>query len=248
MVHNGIEYGLMASYAEGLNLLAHANIGKPRATSTPRPLRCAIPSCTSTTSTSPPSPKCGGGEAWSRRGCSTSPRTRSASRRTSPSSRAACPTPARGGGRRSPRSTSARPRRSSPLRSTSGSRRVARPTSPTACLSAMRKEFGGHDEKPAESVTGTIEGRAEARRGRACGRVGRVGHDRRSRHRVDRGVGDPRHRCRARRRSAPRHRRRPDLHRERARRDAPRASRSPRSPSIRSSTSPSTAPTRSTRR
>jgi 6-phosphogluconate dehydrogenase len=28
MVHNGIEYGLMAAYAEGMNLLAHANIGK----------------------------------------------------------------------------------------------------------------------------------------------------------------------------------------------------------------------------
>jgi 6-phosphogluconate dehydrogenase len=28
MVHNGIEYGLMASYAEGLNVLAHANAGK----------------------------------------------------------------------------------------------------------------------------------------------------------------------------------------------------------------------------
>ncbi len=27
MVHNGIEYGLMAAYAEGLNILAHANIG-----------------------------------------------------------------------------------------------------------------------------------------------------------------------------------------------------------------------------
>ncbi len=27
MVHNGIEYGLMAAYAEGFNLLAHANIG-----------------------------------------------------------------------------------------------------------------------------------------------------------------------------------------------------------------------------
>ncbi len=27
MVHNGIEYGLMAAYAEGLNLLAHANVG-----------------------------------------------------------------------------------------------------------------------------------------------------------------------------------------------------------------------------
>ena len=28
MVHNGIEYGLMAAYAEGLNVLYHANIGK----------------------------------------------------------------------------------------------------------------------------------------------------------------------------------------------------------------------------
>jgi 6-phosphogluconate dehydrogenase len=28
MVHNGIEYGLMAAYAEGLNILAHAGIGK----------------------------------------------------------------------------------------------------------------------------------------------------------------------------------------------------------------------------
>jgi 6-phosphogluconate dehydrogenase len=27
MVHNGIEYGLMAAYAEGLNLLKHANVG-----------------------------------------------------------------------------------------------------------------------------------------------------------------------------------------------------------------------------
>jgi 6-phosphogluconate dehydrogenase len=28
MVHNGIEYGMMAAYAEGLNVLHHANIGK----------------------------------------------------------------------------------------------------------------------------------------------------------------------------------------------------------------------------
>ena len=28
MVHNGIEYGIMAAYAEGLNVLKHANIGK----------------------------------------------------------------------------------------------------------------------------------------------------------------------------------------------------------------------------
>jgi 6-phosphogluconate dehydrogenase len=28
MVHNGIEYGLMAAYAEGMNVLRHANVGK----------------------------------------------------------------------------------------------------------------------------------------------------------------------------------------------------------------------------
>ena len=28
MVHNGVEYGLMAAYAEGLNILKHANVGK----------------------------------------------------------------------------------------------------------------------------------------------------------------------------------------------------------------------------
>ncbi len=32
MVHNGIEYGIMAAYAEGLNILRHANAGKERRT------------------------------------------------------------------------------------------------------------------------------------------------------------------------------------------------------------------------
>jgi 6-phosphogluconate dehydrogenase len=32
MVHNGIEYGIMASYAEGLNILSHANAGKLKRT------------------------------------------------------------------------------------------------------------------------------------------------------------------------------------------------------------------------
>jgi 6-phosphogluconate dehydrogenase len=32
MVHNGIEYGIMASYAEGLNILHHANAGKQQRT------------------------------------------------------------------------------------------------------------------------------------------------------------------------------------------------------------------------
>ena len=33
MVHNGIEYGVMAAYAEGLNILKQANIGKRTHTS-----------------------------------------------------------------------------------------------------------------------------------------------------------------------------------------------------------------------
>jgi 6-phosphogluconate dehydrogenase len=41
MVHNGIEYGLMAAYAEGLNVLRHANVGKrpPGADAETAPLR-----------------------------------------------------------------------------------------------------------------------------------------------------------------------------------------------------------------
>jgi 6-phosphogluconate dehydrogenase len=40
MVHNGIEYALMAAYAEGFNLLAHANAGAPNAeTADTTPLR-----------------------------------------------------------------------------------------------------------------------------------------------------------------------------------------------------------------
>src|SRR5215467_11139604 len=30
MVHNGIEYGIMAAYAEGMNILRHANVGEQR--------------------------------------------------------------------------------------------------------------------------------------------------------------------------------------------------------------------------
>jgi 6-phosphogluconate dehydrogenase len=33
MVHNGVEYGIMAAYAEGLNILHHANVGKQKPSS-----------------------------------------------------------------------------------------------------------------------------------------------------------------------------------------------------------------------
>ena len=75
MVHNGIEYGIMAAYAEGLNILQQRQRRDAGAAgTTPRPRRCATRSTTSTTSTSPRSPRCGGAAASSRRGCSTSPR------------------------------------------------------------------------------------------------------------------------------------------------------------------------------
>ena len=32
MVHNGIEYGIMAAYAEGINILHHANVGREQHT------------------------------------------------------------------------------------------------------------------------------------------------------------------------------------------------------------------------
>jgi 6-phosphogluconate dehydrogenase len=41
MVHNGIEYGIMAAYAEGFNILRHANVGKrePKIDAETTPLR-----------------------------------------------------------------------------------------------------------------------------------------------------------------------------------------------------------------
>ena len=53
MVHNGIEYGVMAAYAEGLNILRNANAGKIEREGDAETRRSNTPSTTSTTSTSP---------------------------------------------------------------------------------------------------------------------------------------------------------------------------------------------------
>ena len=72
MVHNGIEYGLMAAYAEGLNILHHANAGKEHrdvdAETTPLRAPGALPV---RSRPAPTSPRSGGAAASSRRGCST---------------------------------------------------------------------------------------------------------------------------------------------------------------------------------
>ncbi len=121
---------------------------------TPRPRRCATRSTTSTTSTSPRSPRCGGGAAWSRRGCSTSPRTRC--RRIADARRL------RGPGVR----LAARVAGPSLAAIDEGvpadvlTRRAVRPASSSRgdadfadrLLSAMRKEFGGHDEKLDQTI------------------------------------------------------------------------------------------------
>ncbi|MFD0502255.1 hypothetical protein ACFQ0G_03360 [Streptomyces chiangmaiensis] len=70
MVHNGIEYGMMAAIAEGLSIIEHADAGLETAPSTPRPLRCANRKPTSTRSTSAKLPRYGAaarswGPGWS---------------------------------------------------------------------------------------------------------------------------------------------------------------------------------------
>ncbi len=134
MVHNGIEYGLMAAYAEGLNILQARQRRQGRSTPpTPRRRRCAIPSTTSTTSTCREIT-----EVW-RRGSviaswlldlTAAALCDNPDLATSP---AASPTPARAAGRSRRRSTRACRRPSSPRRSPSASPRAATRTSPTAC-------------------------------------------------------------------------------------------------------------------
>ncbi len=71
MVHNGIEYGIMAAYAEGLNVLRHADAGKYQQTHDAETAPSATPNSTSTSSTCRTSPRCGGAAASSPRGSST---------------------------------------------------------------------------------------------------------------------------------------------------------------------------------
>ena len=117
---------------------------------TPRRRRSSIPSTTSTRSTRPRSPRSGGAAASSARGCSTSPPRRCSSRPTLDGVRRPRLRLGRG-----PLDVDRRDRGGRPgagadrRRSTPGSPRAGSTTSPTRLLSAMRKEFGGHDEKKA---------------------------------------------------------------------------------------------------
>ena len=63
MVHNGIEYGLMAAYAEGLNILKHADVGRRAHAPDAGRRRCAIPTTIATSSICRPSPRSGAAAA-----------------------------------------------------------------------------------------------------------------------------------------------------------------------------------------
>ena len=61
MVHNGIEYAIMAAYAEGLNILKHADVGMHMEDIDAETTPLREPSTTSTRSTPPTWPRCGAG-------------------------------------------------------------------------------------------------------------------------------------------------------------------------------------------
>ena len=134
MVHNGIEYGIMAAYAEGLDVLRAANAGKHAARDRRRNHAAAQSRALSVRDQR-------GGR---RRGLAArqrdllvaarpdryGPRRRI---RRSRSFRAVCPTPAKGAGRSRLRSTRECPLRCSRPRCTSASARAATRRSRTSC-------------------------------------------------------------------------------------------------------------------
>jgi 6-phosphogluconate dehydrogenase len=146
MVHNGIEYAIMAAYAEGLNVLKHANVGTSvrEADAETTPLRdpkyyrydLDIPEIT---------------EVWRRGSVVASwlldlTATATLEDPELRRSRAGCPTRERDGGRCSRRSTRASRRTcSASLFDRFESRGEA--DFANRILSAMREQFGGHTEK-----------------------------------------------------------------------------------------------------
>ena len=148
MVHNGIEYGIMAAYAEGLNIIQQRRRrASASARRTPRRPRSSIPSTTSTTSTPPRSPRCGGAGSvigsWlldlTAEALLASPNLDEFSGRVSDSGEGRwTSTAAIEEGVPAPVLTAA-------LYSRFSSRELDEFAN--RALSAMRKEFGGHDEK-----------------------------------------------------------------------------------------------------
>ena len=144
MVHNGIEYGIMAAYAEGLNIIKNANVGKKGARARRRGDAAAQPRALPVRlQPRGRSPSCGGAAAWWPRGYWISRPPRSAKTPIWRGSRAGCRTPARAAGRCWPPSTKACPPRAD---ASLYQRFTSRGEDEFACktVQAMRRKFGGH--------------------------------------------------------------------------------------------------------
>ena len=149
MVHNGIEYGIMAAYAEGMGILRDANIGKQRTRDRRRNDAAARSRAL------PIRPQ----SRRHRRGLAARQRDRLVAAgpdrdrpgrgsRRSRDSPAAFRTRAKGDGRSRPRSTKPCRCRCSPRRSTNASVRAARPTSRTSCSRPCASSSAATWKKP----------------------------------------------------------------------------------------------------
>ena len=153
MVHNGIEYGIMAAYAEGLNILHNADVGKHAAPGRRRDRAAARPAVL------PVRPR----HPRGRRGVAARQRRRVVAARPHRARAVAEPDLADFEGRvsdsgegrwtiaRRDRRGRAR-RRAAARRCSRASRRAASADFADRLLSAMRKEFGGHDEKLDQTI------------------------------------------------------------------------------------------------
>ena len=148
MVHNGIEYGIMAAYAEGMNVLAHADVGPSRPRGQRRDDAAARPEHYQYDDRHPRGGR-GLAPRQRRRVVASRPRrrTRCPCRRRSTSSGAASPTP--GEGRWTLLAAIDEGVPTHVLSAALFDRFESRGEADFAnrLLSAMRKEFGGHDEQ-----------------------------------------------------------------------------------------------------
>ena len=149
MVHNGIEYGMMAALAEGLNILHGADAGNAAAGPGRRDGAARRPGALPVRrSTCQGSPRSGGEGAWSGRGSSTSPLRLCRSRRRWSGFAGRVSDSGEGRWTRSPRSRRACRRMCSPRRCSRGSARGARAVYADSCSRRCGSQFGGHREKP----------------------------------------------------------------------------------------------------
>ena len=143
MVHNGIEYGLMAAYAEGLTSCTTPMPANRSGRLMRKLLPCVILSITSTTLTSRTLPRFGGAAASSPPGCWIWRPSRCSKSRSWRIMQGAWRIPAKAAGRSwRPSRDLCRPPCSAPL-CTSGSLRAARRTLPTRCFRRCARSLAG---------------------------------------------------------------------------------------------------------